>query len=758
MAKNYTVIEDLVKKVDIEDDNLIIVEDADDTKKSTIKDLKKALSGDYKDPSDLLFYSSSKIEDALSDVRRGSSTYASKEEVKKINDRISSIIASAGTGKDTEIVDARDGSETLSKRLKRDIEFADNRFMKKVNKVISGTQVSTGGDGYVDISVNKMSGSTADLIFKSKNLFNISYNKNTSQVEYNDLGLKYTQSDSNDMTVSLKFEESLPRGKYYFFTSIEYGTTFTDKGAITFAIRNSKDDSAYTEFVYNQTGKFEFSASKAFDEIKLIFNKNKYVSKSTVEFYNIMVSNTNKDFEYYMPYANFTKTIEKYGSLLSFYNNDYDITCSDKNAIISVYYYDSNITIESINDTVDELKSTILDNRDKCGLITNYGDYLFFNDSYCETPASCRLELDDDIYMRNGTPSLKVTFNEGSEVNPLFALKMNKYVENIESVSIVFYIDRDVSYYITNNNPITIYLCSDSYNEPDMVNYLYISLNKDEIIQGWNIIKKNINEFTTAGMPNVHGIQYTKVEFDRGNGGLDNRSMYFNSIIFNQRMKPTVLLAFDGIYDEGLTYTYPYLTTRGIPATILSNNRTTFSRTVLEKVVELRAKYGWDLGQYGCNPNKELLTKDDNAREQYLALKTAKEWLQNNLVYNPISYSAPFGNLRPITVPLLKDMGYKIAKTSSSGYCNFFDPEYDFAIPMTLMSNTTTSQEIIEKIQYAIDNNCCICIYTNNVTEYGDESSSKKILLEDVIKFILENKDKISVMTFSDFYNKCKKD
>ena len=175
----------------------------------------------------------------------------------------------------------------------------------------------------------------------------------------------------------------------------------------------------------------------------------------------------------------------------------------------------------------------------------------------------------------------------------------------------------------------------------------------------------------------------------------------------------------------------------------------------METIVNLRAKYGWDLGQYGCNPNKELLTNDNNAREQYLSLKTAKEWLKDNLIYNPISYSAPYGNLRPITVPLLKDLGYKIAKTDSTGYCNFFDPKYDFAIPMTLMSNETTAEEIIEKIQYAIDNNCCICIYTNNVTNYGDEISAKKTLFESVMKFIFENKDAITLMTFSEFYEKC---
>lgn len=752
--KNYTVIEDLAQKLDIEDDNLIIVEDIEDTKKSTISELKKNFLGDYeKEPSETTFYSTKKMEDILDDFRRQLSTYASDDVVKSLEQRLANIIASSGSGKDTELIDARDGLTTLSTRLQRDSEYANDKYMSKIRKVIEGSEVSTGTSGYVDIYLKNMSGNSANIYFKSKNLLNIAANSNTSQVTYGGTGFAYTQTDKSNLIVSLKFNDSVPKGTYYFYSSILYDSIFKDKGSIKLVVKNSKDDSAYKEFTYNQDSKFAFEAPKAFNEIRLIFNANNFVTNAKVTFSNVMLVASDKYGDTYIPFANISTSISK-DKYIKGYNANYDITCSDKNAIIRVEYYDNETTTESLKEDVDELRSTILDNRDKCGLVTNYGNYLFFNNSICETPSSCRLSLDEDKYMRNGVPSLDVTFQEDVNVNPIFTMELDEYIENIDSVSIVFYVDKTTSYYFTASEPIIINLCSDSYKEPEMVNYLSVKVNKNEIIQGWNIIKRNLNEFTSHGRPNEHGIKYAKVEIAK-NSGLDNKNMYFNSIVFNQKIKPTVLLAFDGIYEEGINYTYPYLTTRGIPATILAINRTTFGRTVLEKVVELRAKYGWDLGQYGCNPNKELLTEDDNAREQYLALKTAKTWLQDNLIYNPISYSAPYGNLRPITVPLLKDLGYKISKSTSPGYCNFFDPKYDFTIPMTLMSNNTTAEEIIKKIQYAIDNECCICIYTNNVTDYGDEASSKKVLFEDVINFIIENNDKITPMTFSEFYDKC---
>lgn len=748
-SNNITIISDLEKKIDIEDKNLIIVEDDEDTKQSTVSELKKCFSGDYKEPSDMNFYSSKKIENIMDGVKRELSTFASDSKVESIEKRIENIIAVNGTGKDTEIVDARDGENTLQARLERDKEYAEDKYMKKARKSIEGTQISTGQNGYIDIYVKEFSDTFTTVYLYSKNRLSINGITQSNQIQILETGFKFTQLDANNLSVTIPVSD-LPKGKYFFFANISNDLLFKDKGNIKLAIKNTKDETAYTEFEYAQSNKFEFEAPKAFNQIKIIFNKDKFVSNSSVIFNNVMLTTTD-EIDGYIPNEIKFFTINKNSpNRYNVYNRNYDINCKDT---IIVEYYDDT-TINSIQNDVDELKSIVINNRDKCGLIENYGDYLFFDNVICETPTSCRLSYDNDKFMRNGVPSLKMIFQEDVRVNPVFVLPIKEYVENINSVSLVFYMDKTDSYYFNTQEPITISLCSDSYEEPEMVNYMSVKLKKSELVQGWNIIKKSVAEFTRYGRVNEHGIQYVKIEVAE-NSGLDNRTMYFNSVVFNQKMKPTLLLAFDGIYEEGINYTYPYLTTREVPATILANNRTTFSRTVLDTIVNLRAKYGWDLGQYGCNPNKELLTHDDNAREQYLALKNAKEWLKDNLIYNPISYSAPYGNLRPITVPILKDLGYKIVKTDSTGYCNFFEPKYDFAIPMTLMSNETTAEEIIEKIQYAIDNECCICIYTNNVTDYGDEISAKKTLLEAVIKFILENKDKITMMTFSEFYNKC---
>ena len=757
MTKDSIIIEDLLRRMKIQDSDLIIVEDNEDTKQATVLELKECFTGDYKEPNERLFYSSKKSKELIDDIKRVLSTYASDKEVKSIKNRIEQIIASNGSGKDTELIDARDGLSSLTARLERDMVNNENMFMKKPYRIIEGTNVSTDSFGNINLYVTNITSSPTTLVVKSKNLLDITKSNNNTQVTFNDNGFRYTQKVNSDMSVTLKLGNSLPKGKYFFFANIEHNKLFEDKGQILFTINNSKDSSAYTEFTYNQTGKFEFNAPKAFDEIKLLFNQNKFSLDSFVDYSNIMLM-TSDEFEYqYHPYHLEDVTVYE-NKYISLYNMNYDFACKDKSAIIHVEYFDNSSMVNTIEEDIKELQEIVSQKRDKCGLIKNYGEYLFFDNAICETPSSSILSLDNDKFMRNGVPSLKVIFNEDDNKNPLFKLNLKEPIKDAEYVSLLFYIDKTVAYYFTDSEPITIYLSSDNINEPEMVNYFKIKIKKSELVQGWNNIKKKIDQFrddcTIVGNPNEYSIKFVKVEIAK-NSGLDNREMYFNSIIFNQKMKPTVLLAFDGIYEEGVEYAYPLLTSKGIPATIFSNNRTTFTRSILETVVDLRVILGWDLGQYGCHPNKELLTHDDNAREQYLSLRNAKEWLKDNLVYDPISYSAPYGNLRPISVPILKDLGYKISKTESTGYCNFFDPKYDFAIPMVKMSNEITQEELINKIQYAIDNDCCICIYSSNVTVYGSDLDMKRTLLESVINFILSNKDKITPMTFSEFYNKC---
>ena len=112
--------------------------------------------------------------------------------------------------------------------------------------------------------------------------------------------------------------------------------------------------------------------------------------------------------------------------------------------------------------------------------------------------------------------------------------------------------------------------------------------------------------------------------------------------------------------------------------------------------------------------------------------------------------------MRAISEPILKEMGFKIAKATADQYCSFFSDK-DFVIPMHLLSNVEgCGADIINaKIDEIIETGQVLCIYTDNVTRYGDDISATKVSFESVIEHILKyvNQGSLRCMTFAEFYN-----
>lgn len=432
-----------------------------------------------------------------------------------------------------------------------------------------------------------------------------------------------------------------------------------------------------------------------------------------------------------------------------------DIKAADKK-YVHVSTAHPSTSLDDIVSNINTINSKLNDKTEKCNLITDPGVVQFFNEAQITSnPESCTIDEDgSNISLRNGVYSKHLVIDKDAAVNPAFKQTLDKTTEVIETVSLIFYADKTTFNNFTDKDGIRVHLSSDN-PAIRITNYFTYTIKKSEMVQGWNCIKRKITDFTEVGSPNANDIKSVTIEIGR-NDTLNGLDFYFNSIVFNQKMKPTLLLSFDGFYDESMTYLYPYLISRNIPFTLFLNNRSTLTNEVLDSLIKLRISPSCDIGVYGCNPNKEQLTEDDNYRNQYVALRNSREWMQNNILDKPISYSAPYGNLRPITVPILRDLGYKIAKTSADSYCSQFTKK-DFAIPMFLMSNLTTLDEVKAKIDYAIDTDQTISLYTNDITEYGDETSSTKLMFESIVDYILEkvNSGKLQCLTFDDFYNKC---
>lgn len=782
-SNSRTKIIDLTEKNGIEDNNLLIVEDNDDTKKSTVHELKKSFLGDPYKPDNFKFYSSKKVQELFNSLSIAINNKASASEISKIKESISSVIANNGNGdKDSELVAARNGKPTLSDRLDSDREISDTKYMSKLKKSSTGKNLYIEGEGLIDISIIESEDDTipigTGLTIHSKNLYDpsklieweshqVASVIDSSVHKYEDTGIDYF-INGNNKTGGL-IEMPLPTiyhgGEYCFIASIFLDIvsqadieSIKKKALLCVHYTDGRIDSI--PYPFTENGEVEFKAITAFNKLSINLNTISFGYRADVQFRNVML--VKKDFfknsNNYIPY--YKKNIQdlNIGSgIYEFYNNDYIYECNVRNGELLISHYDDSITSDYIYEELLHLRKIIDNKTDKCGMITDYGTYQYLDNMYVNTYEDGVIIKDDYEYSRNGIPSKKITIAKNATRNSIIRIPLDKQIDIIETVGLFFYMDKtDYALFAANTGGLKIRLCSDNVQYSSTTNYYEYTIGKKEMVQGWNFIKKRITDFISIGNPNPNSIKYIYFEICRTDE-MNGRSVYLNSFVFNQKMKPTIMLCLNGTYDESTSFLYPYLQTRNIKATLFLNSKRTLAPEIIDSILKCKIKYGWDIGLDGCHPNKEILIGDDNYRNQYTALLNSKEWLKNNIVSSPLSFSASFGNLRPITVPILKDMGFKMAKTDALGYCGFFSDK-DFALPSHLISNECTAESIEDKIDYAIESNQALILYTNNVTEYGSDIDAKR----DIFKYIIEEvilkrieEGKIECLTFSEFYNRC---
>lgn len=746
---------------DISDDNLMIIEDFEDTKQSTVMDLKRAFCGDSKDPSSSKFYSSLMVSDLINNIGIKLSTLPTMDQLNYLHTIVDNIQKESGitTGeKDAEIVAARGSYSTLSDRLYNDIENlkADYIQFPAIEQTSMLVNLSDIDQLIATIRCPAHPNETI-LTISGKNKFNkgsdgLSAYTNV-QVVNNGIKIIYTAAQN---AYNIPLGSVLPAGTYALYARVSMSDNFVQDGTVLKLIHS---DNSVTVVDYDYSDSIRFTVQKPIKEFQILPLVSTIVDGMWLELDNLMVSDDDSLDTYY-PYCDKTYKI---GADSSFFTVEvlYRCTIFRSEGLVNVKAKDTSYTGTVIKQNISHLESTVYGEEDHCGLLENRGEYIYTDGSIIiNNENRCRVTQDKEK-SRNGKSSAKITILDYNIDDPtsrftLIPPEVLNLAQN-KLISFQFYIDKTLSERFGIDDGIKIMLCSDNVIMNPASNYAYFNIGKNSFVQGWNTIKLKLSDFKKHGRPDMSNI--TQINFriytSEATNGME---FWLNSVIIDQKMKPTVLLALDGFYDESFDYAFPYLYTKGIPATVFANGKKTLTKVYMNKVATLKYQYGWELATDGCNPNKELMIRDDNARDQYLAVKETKQWLIDNFCSSIISYSAPFGNLRPITIPILRDLGYKIGKETADAYCSFFSKE-DFAIPMHILSNSEdgTVDKVKAKIDEVVETGQTLCIYTGDINKFGSNIDASKSSFEAVVNHILKyvNKGKLQCLTFSDFYKKC---
>lgn len=809
-------IEDLTRLRDIENDDIIIVEDKEDTKKSTILDLKKSFNGDSKDPSYTDYYSSEMIQKLLTGAAVNSdAVYAAISEFDK---RLSNITKVDGSS-NSEVVNARYSNlvglikDDLNSRLTADNNEILARLEEKItcpvvkldaNNIENLANYNAGKIQYrLRLKNNTSSPQTVSLYCMGKNLFSKKSYMSDRGITFNSSILKITPEEGNtNFKFKVGFAKNnhfglmdiyakdivapLPAGSYYLGINcrfehmnglVEYTSPGLGISGLSLLVEYT-DGSTIT--IESSKNVYEIpDNSKNIQYISLVFSTTAVSNIRACEFINIQLVPT-----FAMPSRidnyNYSKTIAFIDEIsvptsnseivnypkYSPYSADYSkLYITDNRGVLDVMVRDSSIDGDYMLREINKAVEIATGDKDYCGLINKDkpGDYYKLPEYNPTVIKNCAIRSDNSHY-RNGIDSTQavLVFSTGEKSKIAFYPIID--ISNTEYISIQLYIDRTIFEHFSEDDGITVYLSSDGESE-SIVNSYNIDLGSNRFVQGWNTIKIKKSEFTREGYPDDRKIN--RVQFDISTTDvMSGKSIWINSIILDQMIKPTVLLAFDfgfgdindEAYSDMFAFQYPYLYSRDIPATVFLNSKQDIPSSDMDKLAQLQFEYGWDIGAYGCTPDKDKLIRDDNARDQYKSLKVTREYISANFHDNVISYAAPYGNLRPVTVPILKDLGFKIAKAASDSYCSFFGKD-DMVLPMCIMNSETTIEDIRDKIKYAIDTGQALCLYTERATQYGDEISVKSSVYKKIVEYIQSRvaDGSLQCLTFADFYNKCVK-
>ena len=283
--------------------------------------------------------------------------------------------------------------------------------------------------------------------------------------------------------------------------------------------------------------------------------------------------------------------------------------------------------------------------------------------------------------------------------------------------------------YCQHNGYVYIKLTADDITAPDNINYVWL-------------------EFTARANQNIEdGSEYGVIVLD--------------SIIFNQKMKPCVLISFDQIWEETFENNYyDIMSNRNLPITLFSDKWENVNSDLLKMANSKRTNYGWELGIYGSfNEDPAYL---NNSTDTTLVIEDLNKSInsQENVSFTtPISYACRQGVVSDYLWGAIKHTNIKMIRGYDSRNIGYFDKDCYLICHDDISDNS--ADDIKSKIDKAILYGSTLGLFTHGIKASTDTTIPSSSVLVDTWKtvcdYLKEKKDSgdIDVLTFSEFYKSC---
>ena len=401
----------------------------------------------------------------------------------------------------------------------------------------------------------------------------------------------------------------------------------------------------------------------------------------------------------------------------------------------------------SVNSAVRELSDDI---SERCGLIVKKGVF----EPFAPNSVASGVDVVDAPfdYSRFNNPSKKIILKPTEGIKA-FDFRQNFTFGAFDTITVLMYIPvhtfnsrEKLQFYIH----LTSSRMANKQATAMLVNGVLLNV-------GWGAYKIPLSAFSFLNGATIDDMDLLTFKLRTLSSTTEDLEVICGGYIYNERMKPTVVMSFDGVYntDTVANGKFDALVKNGIHATMFQSANTMYSDETKNAFYGHIINDNFEVQMY-ATANRDYVQTEEDPEKQYDELRTQKEWLYENRICGlPQMYAAPNGILPNTTMKLLKSLDFKMTRSGSSCFVSRFSKkDFNVGYKGIYGENADTIKSTIDE---AIRDGKAIFLFTHEVkdnpTSYDSGISNFKTVCDYIGEKIAAGE--IQSMNFSEFYNAC---
>lgn len=298
--------------------------------------------------------------------------------------------------------------------------------------------------------------------------------------------------------------------------------------------------------------------------------------------------------------------------------------------------------------------------------------------------------------------------------------------------------------------------------------YATVNLTTQYKTKGWGILEACVDQMKKTSGFDMSTVKYCAIQFNANSNGDNVDNLIIGNIIVDARMKPILLLNFDGLYDSDVNANgkLALLEQYKIKSTAFELCYLSLSDTTRNAYADMVGKGLIEIGGHACDIDQFATASDTqvNSITKYKYIKNNLDKIANQSASGIVKSWSNHRNNIPFDVfRFVKSLGCTIQRGGGNPYIHRFTKECEEVNTFALLNSGST--HTVSAMKTAIDNaikyGCAVAIssheVTNDTTSAMYVESCTPTQFEEFCAYVNSKvtSGELITMTFTEFYNAC---